>query len=209
MQCGLVEDRLSGYVERTLSHEEMAEVAEHLQECPRCLGLMEEIRFVLVTCQAFPSYDVDTALLDRILLRTSGRPRTRTLRERLRAYFLQPVLTPRFAAGTGLALLSLALLVNVVAPHKDVLASAFSPRVLLRQMDRGVQQIYSEGLKLYDTKNEWQAWFVFQKNQVLHKLGFMIEQLDVPIEGNKKPAEQKQPEKAPGQRGSIVWLLTA
>jgi hypothetical protein len=209
MQCGLVEDRLSGYVERTLSHEEMVEVAEHLQVCPRCLSLMEAIGSILVACQAFPSYEVDTELLDRILLRTSGRPRTRSIRERLRTYFLQPVLTPRFAAGVGLALLTLAFLVNMVAPRMNVLASAFSPRELFRQMDRGAQQLYSEGLKLYDTKNEWQAWFVFHKNIVLHKLGFMIEQMDVPIEGNKKPAEQKQPEKAPGQRGSIVWLLTA
>jgi hypothetical protein len=209
MQCELVEDRLSGYIERTLSHEEMVEVAEHLKECARCRGLTEEIRSILVTCQAFPSYDVDAALLDRILISTLGRPRTRTLRERLRAYFLQPVLTPRFAAGVGLALLSLTLLVGLMAPRMNVLAAAFSPRELSRQMDRGVQQLYSEGLKLYDAKNEWQAQFVFFKNNVLHKLGFMIEQLDVPIEGNKKPAEQKQPEKAPGQRGSIVWLLTA
>jgi hypothetical protein len=209
MQCGLVEGRLSEYVERTLSHDEMVEVAEHLLECPRCLSLMEEIASILVACQSFPSYEVDTALLDRILLRTSGRPRTRSIRERLRTYFLQPVLTPRFAAGVGLTLLTLAFLVNMMAPRMNVLASALSPRELFRQMDRGAQQLYSEGLKLYDTKNEWQAWFVFHKNIVLHKLGFMIEQMDVPIEGNKKPAEQKQPEKAPGQRGSIVWLLTA
>jgi hypothetical protein len=209
MECGLVDDRLSGYVERTLPQEEMVKVAEHLRECRRCQGLVEEIRSILVACQAFPSYGVDTALLDRILLRTSGRPRTRTLRERLQAYFLQPVLTPRFAAGAGLALLSLALLVDLMAPRMSVLASSLTPREMFRQMDRGVQQLYSEGLKLYDTKNEWQAWFVFHKNNVLHKLGFMIEQMDVPIEGNKKPAEQKQPEKAPGQRGSIVWLLTA
>jgi hypothetical protein len=209
MRCELVEDRLSGYIERTLSHEEMVEVAEHLKECPRCLSLMEEIQSIVVTCQAFPSYDVDTALLDRIVLRTLGRPRTRTLRERLRAYFLQPILTPRFAAGVGLTLLSVALLASFITPRMNRLASAFSYRELLLQMDRGVQQIYSEGLKLYDAKNEWQAQFVFLKNSVLHRLGFMIDQIDVPIEGNKKPAEQKQPEKAPGQKGSIVWLLSA
>jgi len=209
MECGLVEDRLSGYVERTLPQEEMVEVAEHLQKCPRCQGLVEEIRSILVACQAFPSYELDTALLDRILLRTSGRPRTRSLRERLRTYFLQPILTPRFAAGAGLALLSLALLVDLMVPRMSVLASSLTPGELFRQMDRGVQQLYSEGLKLYDTKNEWQAQFTFFKNNVLHKLGFMIEQLDVPVEGNKKPVEHKQPEKAPVQQRSIVWLLRA
>jgi hypothetical protein len=209
MKCGLVEDRLSEYVERTLPHEEMVQVAEHLQECPHCLGLMEEIRSILVTCQAFPSYEVDAALLDRILLRTSGRPRTRPFRERFRTYFLQPSLTPRFAVGIGLALLFVALTVDLMMPRANVLASVLSPKGLFLQMDRGVQQIYSEGLKLYTAKTEWQTQFTFYKDKVLKNLGLMIEQLDVPVEGKKKPIEQKQQEKNPGQNGqkSSVWLL--
>lgn len=211
MKCGFVEERLSEYVERTLPHEEMMQVAEHLQECPRCLGLMEEIRSILVTCQAFPTYEVDAALLDRILLRTSGRPRTRPLGERLKAYFLQPALTPRFAVGVGLILLFLALSVDLMMPRANLVASVLSPKGLFLQMDRGVQQIYSEGLKLYNAKIEWQNQFTFYKNTMLSKLGFMIEQLDVPVEGKKKPAEQKQQEKNPGQNGqkSSVWLLPA
>lgn len=208
MECGLVEERLSEYIERTLPHDEMVRVAQHLHECPRCLGLREEMRSILVTCQAFPSEAVDLALLDRILLRTSGRPRTRSLRERLRAYFLRPVLTPRFATGVGLALLFLALLVDMMVPRMNVLASVLSPRELLSQMDRGVQQIYSQGLKLYQSKNEWQAQFTFFKNNMWHKLGLKIEQLDVPVEGNKKPANEKQNEKAPGKKSS-VWLRPA
>ena len=211
MKCGFVEDRLSEYVERTLPHEEMMQVAEHLQECPRCLGLMEEIRSILVTCRAFPTYEVDAALFDRILLRTSGRPRTRPLRERLRAYFLQPALTPRFAVGVGLILLFVALSVDLMMPRVNLVATLLSPKGLFLQMDRGVQQIYSEGLKLYTAKNEWQTQFIALKNNMLSKLGFMIEQLDVPVEGKKKPAEQKQQEKNPGQNGqkSSVWLIPA
>jgi hypothetical protein len=209
MKCGFVEERLSEYVERALPHEEMVQVAEHLQECTHCLGLMEEIRSILVTCQAFPSYEVDAALLDRILLRTSGQPRTRPFRERLRAYFLQPALTPRFAVGIGLALLFVALTVDLMMPRANLLASVISPKGLFLQMDRGVQQIYSEGLKLYTAKTEWQTQFTFYKDKVLKNLGLMIEQLDVPVEGKKKPVEQKQQEKNPGQNGqkSSVWLL--
>ncbi len=208
MQCGVVEERLSEYVERTLPHEEMVRVAEHLHECPSCLRLMEEMRSILVSCKAFPSYEVTTALLDRILLRTSGRPRSRTLREQLSAYFVQPVLTPRFAMGVGLVLLFVALAVALMIPRVNVVASVLSPRGLLLQMDRGVQQIYSEGLKLYNAKNEWQNQLTYFKNNMLGKLGFMIEQLDVPVEGKKKPADQKQQEKRPGQKSS-VWLFPA
>jgi len=203
MECAHIEERLSEYVERSLPHQEMVEVAEHLQECPGCLNLMEEIRSILVTCQAFPSLEVDTALIDRILIRTSGKPRTRTLRERIRTYFLQPILTPRFAAGVGLVLLFLALAVDLMAPRIGGIAAVLSPSELLRQMDRGVQKIYSEGLQLYDTKNDWQARFTFYKNDVFRRLGFMIEQLDVPVETQKKPPEPKQPEKGPKQKSSV------
>jgi hypothetical protein len=204
MECGFVEDRLSEYVERSLPHEEMVRLAEHVQECAACLGLMEEIRSILVSCQTFPSFDVDSAMLDRILLRTSGRPRTRTLRERIRGYFLQPMLTPRFAAGVGLVLLFLVLVVDLMLPRASVLASSLSPREVLRQMDRGVQKIYTQGLKIYTSKNEWQEWFTANKNNLLGKLGIMIEQLDVPVEGKKKAAEPKQPEKLPKQKSSVM-----
>ncbi len=209
MDCGFVEVRLSEYLEHSLPPEEMVQVAEHLHECPGCTGLMEEIRSLLVTCQAFPSYDVEPALLDRILLRTSGKPRTLTLRERLRAYFLRPILTPRFAVGVGLAVLFVALAVDLMMPRVSVLASVLSPQGLLSQLDRGVQKIYSEGLKLYDQKNEWQADFTFYKNNMFKRLGNAIEQLDVPVEGQKKPAEQKQPEKGPKQKSSVSWLNRA
>jgi len=205
MRCGSVEERLSEYVERTLPHEEAVQVAEHLQECPKCLALMEEIRNILVSCQAFPSYEIDAALLDRILLRTSGRPRTRPFLERFKAYFLKPALTPRFAMGAGLAVLFLALAVDMMTPRVDGLASMLSPRNLFLRMDRGVQAIYSEGLKLYNAKNEWQTQFSYFRNNVMGKLGFLIERLDVPVEG-KKPGEQKPPEKSPGKKSSVLLL---
>lgn len=208
MQCASIEERLSEYVERILPQEETLRVAEHLQECPHCLSLMEEIQAILVTCRSFPTYEVDGALLDRILLRTSGRKRTLPLKDRLKAYFLRPALTPRFAMGVGLALLFIALAVDVMVPRANILASVLSPQGMLLRMDRGVQQLYSEGLKLYSAKNELQTQFSYFADNVMKKLRSQIEQLDVPVEGKKKPDEQKQPEKNPGQNSpkSSVWL---
>ncbi len=78
-------------------------------------------------------------------------------------------------------------------------------------MDRGVQGIYAEGLRAYDKKNEWQAQFTFLKNNVFHKLGFMIEQLDVPVQtnGKQKSGEpRQQQDKNPGQKSSMLLLPT-
>jgi hypothetical protein len=207
MNCARVEIQLSEYLERSLPAQEMAQVAAHLHECRNCSALLEEMRSVVLTCKSFPVLEPDIALIERILLRTSGKPRTRTLRERVTQYLIRPMLTPRFAVGATLAVLSLALAVNLMVPRLAVVASVLSPKELIRHMDRGVQGIYARGLKAYDKKNEWQAQFGFIKNNVFNKLGFMIEQLDVPVEGKKKSGEpRQQQEKAPSEKSSLMLL---
>jgi hypothetical protein len=209
MECPNVEERLSEYMERALPPEEMARVAEHLHACSKCASLLEDMRSVVLDCKAYPSLGPDLSLLERILLRTSGRPRTRTLRELIDQYFLRLMLTPRFAAGAALALLFLALSVTLARPHMSTVASFLSPVEMLHRLDRGVQGIYAEGLKAYDKKNEWQAQFTFFKNNVFHKLGFMIEQLDVPVQTNGKQKSGEPPqqqEKPPSQKSSLLLL---
>ncbi len=207
MNCPYFEERLSAYLERSLPPDEMSQVAEHLHECANCSTLLDEMRSILANCRSFPPLEFDVNLAERILLRTSGRPRTKTLKERLNEYILRPMLTPRFAVGAVLALLFFVLVVGLMAPKMSVVASVLSPKEMFRRMDRGVQQIYSEGLKAYDKKNEWQAQFNFMKNNVFNKLGFMIEQLDVPVEGKKKSGEPRQrQEKAPSKNSSLLLL---
>jgi hypothetical protein len=194
MECMNIEERLSEYLDRSLPPAEMAQVAEHLHECSACSMLMEEMRSVLVACKAYPKLEPDLDLIEKILLRTSGRPRTRTFSELLRQYFLTPLLTPRFAVGAALVVLFAALSANLLLPRAASFASLLSPREWVSRFDRGVQAIYSEGLKAYDTKNEWQARATFLKNNLMHSLGFYMEQLDVPVEGKQKTQEPKQRE---------------
>lgn len=192
MECVNIEERLSEYLDRSLPPSEMAQVAQHLHECSTCSMLMEEMRSVLVACKAYPSFEPDLDLIEKILLRTSGRPRTRTFRELVRQYFLTPLLTPRFAVGAALVVLFAALSANLLLPRAASIASLVSPREWASRFDRGVQAIYSQGLKAYDTKNEWQARATFLKNNLMHNLGFYMEQLDVPVEGKQKTQEPKQ-----------------
>jgi hypothetical protein len=207
MECSYIEQHLSEYQERSLPAEEMTRVAEHLQECKGCADLLEEMRSNLVACQSYPILEPDKVLIEKILLRTSGRPRTRTLAEIIREYLVRPMLTPRFAVGAVLAALFLVLVVNFMWPRVSTLASALSPRELFRSADRGVQAIYGGGLKLYDKQNEWQEQLTFFKNNLFNRLGFMIERLDVPVEGQKKQGEpQQQQEKAPGNDSSLLLL---
>jgi hypothetical protein len=207
MNCPYVEERLSEYLERSLPATDMGQVAEHLHECANCSTLLEEMRSILATCKSFPKLEFEVNLAERILLRTSGRPRTKTLKEKFSEYVVRPLLTPRFAVGAVLATLFVVLIVGLMAPKMSVVASALSPKEMFRRMDRGIQQLYSEGLKAYDRKNELQSQFKFYRNNVFNKLGFMIEHLDVPVEGKKKSGEPRQrQEKAPSKNSSLLLL---
>ena len=207
MECVIIEQRLSEYLERALPAEEMGQVSDHLKTCRNCSGLLEEMRFALKSCATFPKIEPDLALIERILLRTSGRPRTKSAREWLDQYFLRPLLTPRFALGAVIAILFALLIGNMMLPRISAVASALAPEELFRRMDRGVQQLYGEGLKVYDKKSEWQAQLNFFKENIINRLGFMIEQLDVPVEQSKKPQDQRQQnEKAPTVKSGITLL---
>ena len=210
MDCRYIEDRLSDFMERSLPAAESETVAAHLHQCRNCALLLEEMRANLAACKAFPVLEVDLELVERILLRTSGKPRTRTFGELFREYVVGTLFTPRFAVGTGLACVFLAFSLNVLAPRLSSVAAALSPGEMLRRFDRGVQGVYAEGLKLNDRKNELKAQFSFFRNNVLNKLGFMIDQLDVPQEGNKKKSGEprQQREKAPGDKSSGLLLPT-
>ena len=103
----------------------------------------------------------------------------------------------------------LALTVGLFRDRVSSVTAALSPRELFSQMDRGVQAVYSRGLKVYDKKNEWQAQFTFIKNNMFNRLGLMIEQLDVPVEGKKKSGEpRQQQEKNPSEKSSLLLLPT-
>lgn len=207
MECQHLEEHLIEYIDRSLPAKEMAQIAEHLHDCSRCSDLFDDVRSVLDTCHSVPTLPLDLELLEKILLRTSGRPRTRTFRELASQYFLRPILTPRFAVGASLGMLFLALTIHLMVPKVSAVASVVSPKEIFRQMDRVTHQIYSEGLKLYDKKNEWQAQFTFFKNNLFNKVDYNIEQLDVPVQSKEKTGEPgQQQEKAPDKKSSVLLL---
>ena len=210
MDCPRVEDRLSEYMESSLPPESMAQVAEHLRTCPHCSALLNEMQSIVSLCHRFPTLEMDPDFVEKILLSTSGRPRRRSLRELLKKNLAQPLFMPRFAVGAGLATLFLALMVNLTGPRIPAALSALSPSEIFGLMDRGVQRVYSGGLKAYDKTNQWQAQFNSFKNSTFNKMRFMIERIEVPMEGSRKPEEPEQrKEQVPEEKRSSLIPLSA
>jgi hypothetical protein len=204
MNCAECEEKLSEYLEQTVPGQGSRDIDRHLEECSKCSALLEEMRSILTVSQNFPDDELDDRLLEKILLRTSGRPRTRRFWEDLRNFSLRTMLTPRFASGAVLATLFLVLVANLISPRIPTMAAVLSPRQIFRQLDVGVQQIYGKGLQAYDATVELQANFTFYKNQILNRLGFMMERLDLPVEGKAKPEDHMQQQKAPNNKSSML-----
>ena len=210
MDCSRVELWLSDYMEASLSVEDAEKVSKHLEECSSCSALLQEMQSVVSLCHSYPSLELNPESIENILLRTSGRPRTRPFRELLRQYFIRPLLTPKLAVGATLATLFLIFMLDLMLPKLSITASSLSPMELVRLMDRGAQQLYGEGLRAYNKKNEWQAQFRRFKSNTLNNLRSIKEQIEVPVEGHKK-TEEPPPRKdsAPKEKSSRLFLWPA
>lgn len=210
MECSTIEQLLSDYLESVLPESERKNVAAHLEACPQCSALLAEMRSAVALCRTYPTIEMDPRLIETILLRTSGRPRTLSLRERVIRVLAVPLLNPRFAAGATLATLFLALVTGVALPRVSTAWSSISPDGTLRLLDRSFQRLYGEGLRAYDKKNELQAQFSYYGTKTVNKVRFLMEQLDAPVQGRKK-SEESAPRKegSPRENTSGYGLETA
>jgi len=200
MLCTKAEEWLSEYMEVSLTADQMAEMADHLRGCPNCSALLTQMRTALDVSHEFPELELTPELMETILLRTSGRPRSRSFGEIVRNNFLRPLLTPRFAMGAVVASLFLIVSANLIMPHVAVALSALSPSNFLTLMDRGVQHLYGQGLKAYNAKTQWEDQFTYFKKTLVDRFHYVMEQIDAPVEGSRKPEEQQpQKQKVPGQ----------
>jgi len=202
MDCSKTEQWLGGYLESGLPAEETESVAKHLEICPNCSALLAEMRSTLSLCGSYPTLEMDPDFIEKILLRTSGRPRTRSFRERFNQYLVRPLLTPRFAVGTSLVVLFLFLMTNIMASRLSGAVSALAPEELLRYMDHGVQNLYGQVLKANAVKDDWQEQLGHFKNNTWNKVRSILEQMDVPVEGRRKSQDEQKEEKAPKEKSS-------
>lgn len=207
MDCTKAEQCLSEYIESSLPSAELREIKEHLGKCSSCAALLDEMKSALSLCRAFPSLELEPELMESILLRTSGRPRTVSLGERIGRFFLQPLFVPRFAVGTGLALLFLFLVSNVMIPQFSGAFKSVSPYEAVRFMDQSARNICGKVLRAYEAKNEWEADFGRFRRNAWNGMRSIIEMMEEPMEGRKKQNDDRHKESKPEEESSSlpVW----
>mgnify|MGYP001766955604 CR=1 FL=1 len=200
MDCTQAEERLSEYLESSLPEGEEVLLEEHLHGCAACAALLGEMRSVVAACRRYPVLEPDPALLERVLIATSGRPRRRSPGEWVRA-LCRPLLVPRLAVGSGLAALCLALALNLWMPRLADSWSSVSALGVLGVLDRGVQSVYSQSLRVNDRAGEWVAQFRFFRDNTFHRIRFFRERLDTPAQSSREPARREPAGEPAGENG--------
>jgi hypothetical protein len=211
MDCPRIEELLSEYLESSLPDHEMIQAAAHIENCPSCSALFNEMHSIIEQCSNYPVIEMDPSLLEKILLQTSARPKSRSPKDLWTHYPLKYFFVSRFAVGTALAALFVVLMINLATPRITPRASGWSPSELFGSMNRRVQQIYGKGLRAYNRKTQLEDQLTYLKSSMFGKLEFMMEQFDSPVEDDSgktiKPDRQK--EKDSKENSSSLWLEPA
>lgn len=141
MNCSRCETLLSDYMEEALPSPVRLAVQEHLDSCPDCRELLEEVRQLRSELADFPPAAPPEGMVESILLQTVGPPKSRSLWRDIFSPTLLPFLTPRFAFATGIMFVFLSLMVNVLGPGFSGRSSDLSASTLAEGGARVANQV--------------------------------------------------------------------
>src|SRR5262245_4843492 len=148
MNCSLCQDRMSDYLEGTLSQSERHMVDLHLQACPACQELLADMSEVVAWGKTFPVYEAPPWLPSRIIANTP-----RVERERWTdtiAAALKWVVDPRIAMGVFTAAVMLGWLGGLAGISPSMAASVVrNPSSIYYDAQSAVNRAYDEAIRRY------------------------------------------------------------
>jgi len=181
--CFEIQNHLPDYLEDSLNETVLQKVRAHLNGCKDCSILLLEMQYTLRLCKDYPELEPPPALLQKILVQTTGQYEFLSWRDYLRELFRPLYASPRFAAGTLLAAISMSIVFNALGVNLSSLSlSDLNPRNLMERVDRVINIAYDNGLRrLNDLK------ILYQIQSRLEELKIQgEEQKSVPPEKNRK-----------------------
>ncbi|MBI1747218.1 MAG: hypothetical protein HYR55_11595 [Acidobacteria bacterium] len=169
MNCEEFEPHITDYLEGTLLPAVAKVVEDHRVTCTECQRLITLVSQIIDTCHAMPRLDPQAELPSLILQKT---PRKVLPGFSLLSFWqglFRPILWPRAAVGATLMVGFLSLTINQLGKGNN------APEHLWKKANLFAHHVYSQGLKLYDRKNQWQAQLKFLseslRNQIDYHLG--------------------------------------
>ncbi len=138
MNCSGFETILTDYLERRLDSPVRQAVGVHLGDCEQCRALLENVVALRRELEDFPELSPPGDLVDRILVKTTGRPKPLSFWKETILPTMKPFFTKRFAFATVLLFVFLSLMVNLVGPPAG---AVLSPGGLAESADRLTSQV--------------------------------------------------------------------
>jgi hypothetical protein len=190
MKCHEVEQYLSDYLEDRLVSARRHEVESHLESCGNCQLLLEDLKTVMAWCESFPELTPPSSLVDRIIGRTSGQFQAMSWWDYLKELFKPVYATPRFAAGTCMAVISFVLVLNALGIRwsqiRQIEWSKVTPKTVFQGFNRSIYLAYDNGVRrINDLK------ILYQIQSRLDE--FRTEQPETKDRPKEKPKEPPKP----------------
>ena len=138
MNCSRFETILTDYLERRLDLPVQQAVEAHLRDCEQCSALLDNVVALRRELENFPELTPPEDLVDRILVKTTGRPQPLSLWKETILPAIKPFFTKRFTFATVLLFVFLSLMVNLVGPPAG---AVLSPGGLAESADKLTTQI--------------------------------------------------------------------
>ena len=147
MNCIYCEDRLSDYLEDTLSAPERAVVEEHLQSCSACNELLSGVRHVMQFARELPAQAPPPWLSSRIIANTP-----QVIRITWRDWVVNAwrnVCEPRFALALVTSLLMLGWMGSLAGISVADVAIVRHPSAIYNRMGGWANRLYGDAVRSY------------------------------------------------------------
>src|SRR5262245_18351368 len=152
MNCAEIEVLICDYVDGTLAPEQKAELERHFSACPDCAELAQDSAAAVSFIERAADVEPPPELITRILFdapwtksKSESRPR------RWLNAILGPVLTPRYAMGMAMTVLSLSMLAKFVGPVRPNPISDLRPSQVWAGVEDRAARVWSRTVKFYDS----------------------------------------------------------
>lgn len=155
MNCAEMEILLCDYLDGTLGREGREAVEAHVAACAGCRQMLEDVRGVVKFIEraepANPPAELMTRILHHIPGRDLKRQREHGLLSRLRSGWLGPLLSPRYAMGMAMTILSFSMIFKFAGIQpRQLRPSDLDPVKIWSALDDRAHRSWDRAVKYYD-----------------------------------------------------------
>jgi anti-sigma factor RsiW len=199
--CTLTEERLSDFLEATLSPAEAAAFSKHVDACDRCSKLVGQVSALVNQMQQSALIEEPPQLARRILDATLGPQKQKPVSQGWFAW-VPAILQPRFAMG--IVTVAASVLIVFHAAGSPAARTSLSPANLVRGANRQVHLTYAKGAKFV---NDLRVVYEIQ-SRLSSQPDSMSEPISTPAAkpsvGPQPGQEDRQPSTEPHEKSQTV-----